>query len=153
MARKRMIDPEFWLDEELAKLSPHARLLYIGSWNICDDNYATFPNKLGWLKIQIFPYENVDIQSLLNELSASGHLTLFNTKNGDHWHIKNFFKYQKVDHPSAPKYEPYPRAVTEQSASPRSQLSNKVISLNNDLVKKETIDKIREQLKGKIKGI
>ena len=60
MARNRMLNPEFWLDEELAKLSPYARLLYMGLWGICDDNYATFPNRPEWVKAQIFPYEKTD---------------------------------------------------------------------------------------------
>lgn len=63
MARNRMLNPEFWLDEEIAKLSPHARLLYMGLWGICDDNYATFPNRVEWIKAQIFPYEIVRSRS------------------------------------------------------------------------------------------
>lgn len=107
MARKRMIDPEFWLDEELASLSPHARLLYIGLWGICDDNYATLPNRPGWIKVQVFPYESVNTQQLLDELSKHQKIILFNENGEEFWFIKNFFKYQRVDRPSAPKYPEY----------------------------------------------
>ncbi len=104
MARKRVIDPEFWLDEDLAKLTPHARLLYIGLWNICDDNYATFPNRPEWIKIQIFPYESANILGLLAELSESGKIKPFTHDEKPYYFIKNFFKWQRIDKPSAPKY-------------------------------------------------
>ena len=29
---------EFWLDEKIGSLPPEARLLYIGTWSIADDN-------------------------------------------------------------------------------------------------------------------
>lgn len=104
MSRKRMIDPEFWLDEDLAKLSAYARLLYIGLWNLCDDNYATFPDRPDWIKIQVFPYEQVDTQRLLDELATSGKLLPFKSDGKSYWFIKNFFKYQRIDRPSSPKY-------------------------------------------------
>ena|SRR3990167_9758191 len=104
MARRRIIDPEFWLDEEISKLTPHARLFYIGLWGICDDNYATFPDLPGWLKIQIFPYENVDTISLLKELSEARKILKFEFEDQKYWYIKNFFKHQIINRPSRPKY-------------------------------------------------
>ena len=60
MARSRIIKPEFWSDEKLAKLSLQARLLYIGLWNTSDDAGTTQGHPL-WLKSQIFPYDqNLD---------------------------------------------------------------------------------------------
>src|SRR4051812_6770919 len=108
MARKRVIDPSFWIDEEIGKLSAEARLLYIGLWGICDDNYATFPNKLGELKIQIFPYDNVKIDKLLKELADIGKIIPFKDKDGqDYWYLKNLLKWQKIDRPSRAKYPRY----------------------------------------------
>lgn len=130
-----MIDPEFWLDEDLARLSAHARLLFIGTWNICDDNYATFPNKIGWLKYQVFPYETVNIPALLNELSRSGHIIRFVGKDGnDYWYIKNFFKYQIINRPSKPKYQPFDPTLPEHSMSTHSEVNEvKLIKLNKGL--------------------
>lgn len=123
MARRRMIDPEFWLDEDLAKVSAYARLLYIGLWNICDDNYATFPEKLGWLKIQIFPYEEVNMGKLLQELSESGRILLFEQKGEKYYFIKNFFRYQRVDKPSLPKYPKYPGLLQDYSPTTLAKVS------------------------------
>lgn len=132
MARNRMLSPEFWLDEELAALSPHARLLYMGLWGICDDNFATFPNKEGWIKAQIFPYESVNIHQLLGELSVSTHLLLFQENGEQFWYIKNFFKYQKVERPSKPKYpqfKPENQVLGEPSVSPLPEVKRREVKL------------------------
>lgn len=140
-----MIDPEFWLDEDLASLTPYARLLFIGTWNICDDNYATFPNKPGWLKIQIFPYEDIDIPPLLSELSRSNKVVPFTGRDGhSYFYIKNFFKYQTINRPSSPKYEPYIDPLSEGSVSTHSEVKEvKLSKLNKETVFKNS----RETLK------
>lgn len=38
MAKIRSIKMEFWLDEKIGSLPPEARLLYIGTWSLADDN-------------------------------------------------------------------------------------------------------------------
>jgi hypothetical protein len=146
MARKRMIDPDFWLDEDLAKLSPHARLLYIGLWNICDDNYATFPNRPDWIKIQVFPYEEVNVRDLLDELSASQKILPFDHAGKTFFYIKNFFRYQKIDRPSLPKYPGPPRALDESSTSTRSKEGSKGINKRG----REYLKKVREELGNKL---
>lgn len=101
-----MIDPEFWLDEEISSLTPMARLLYIGLWGICDDNYATLPNKPAWITAQVFPYEDSpNTLGLLDELQKVRKIVAFlGPDDKEYWYIKNFFKYQRVDRPSKPKY-------------------------------------------------
>lgn len=57
MARIRTIKPDFWEDEGIAVLSRDARLLYIATWNLADDE-----GLLRWtpeyLKAQVFPYDS-----------------------------------------------------------------------------------------------
>lgn len=108
MPRRRMIDPDFWLDEEVARLSPHARLLYIGLWCICDDHNASFPNRPDWIKAQLFPYESVNIPQLLGELSESGKLLPFSEDRKEYWFLKNLLKHQRIEKPSKSKYPKYP---------------------------------------------
>jgi hypothetical protein len=126
MARQRVLNPEFFLDEELAMVSPHARLLYQGLWGICDDNYATLPNRPLWIKAQVFPYEAVEVAGLLSELEKIGKILLFEAKDGkEYWFVKNFFRYQRVDKPSKAKFPEYSdasrRIVGECSESPPSE--------------------------------
>jgi hypothetical protein len=111
MARKRMLSPDFWLDEELACKTPHARLLYEGLWNLADDTQATLPNRPEWIKAQIFPYESVSIRQLLGELSATRHIALFRGEDGkEYWFLPHFHEHQKIDKPSKPKYPQYVEA-------------------------------------------
>lgn len=133
-----MISPEFWLDEDLAKLSPHARLLYIGLWAICDDNYATLPFRPDWIKAQVFPYEDIDIRSFLTELENSNKIIGFTADDKkDYFFIKNFFKYQRVDKPSKPKYPQFDEsgigAVVEESANTPAKVK----------ISKEKISKVK----------
>ncbi len=140
MARKRMIDPEFFLDEGLAFLSPHARLLYVGLWGICDDNYATLPNRPDWIKAQIFPYEAIDTRGLLDELSASSKILLFIDEDKEYWYIKNFMKYQRVDRPSKPKFPQYNeaklvnprRGLAEASTNTRPEVKLSKVKLSKE---------------------
>lgn len=129
MARNRMLNPDFWLDEEVSAISPHARLLYIGLWGICDDNYATLPDRPDWIKIQVFPYEKVDTRGLLDELEKIGKIVKFMSDGKAYWYIKNFFKHQRIDRPSKPKYPKYSASrvmLDEHSTSPRPELRNEV---------------------------
>lgn len=144
MARNRMLSPEFWLDEDLARLSAHARLLYQGLWGICDDHHATLPNRPEWIKAQVFPYEDVNIQQLLTELSESGRIVLFLSENKEYWHVKNFFKYQRVEKPSKSKYPEFEaknQLVGEESGNTpaKEKLSKEKLSKVNILAKPSAV--------------
>jgi hypothetical protein len=135
MARNRMLNPEFWLDEEVSELTPHARLLYMGLWGICDDNYATLPDKPEWIRAQIFPYENTDTRPLLVELSKIGKIIKFRHEDHDFWYIKNFFKHQRVDRPSKPKYpafEPQNEVLDEGSTRARPEVKLREVKLSKE---------------------
>lgn len=133
MARKRMIDPQFFLDEELAALTPHARLLYIGLWTIADDVNATLPNRPKWIKAQVFPYENVNIEKVLDELSTSTHIRLFTgSENEKYWFIPSFHNYQRIDRPSKAKYPEYDSKLAEDSASTRSEVKLSKVKLKDN---------------------
>lgn len=125
MARNRMLNPDFWLDEEVGTLSAHARLLYMGLWGICDDNYATFPDRPEWLKLQILPYDTVNTRELLDELSAIDKILPFEVEGKKYWYLKNFLKHQRIDRPSKPKYPKYRGALAEYSTSPRPEVKEK----------------------------
>jgi len=135
MARRRMIDPEFFLDPEMGKLSAEARLMYIGTWGLADDNYATLPDEHQWIKIQTFPYSEINSEKILNELVNSGKLIRFETEeDGKKWlYIKNFHKYQVVNRPSKPKYPRYPHGVfSDISQNPHSEVKLSKVKLSKD---------------------
>lgn len=99
MPRQRIINPEFWLDEQIASCVFPARLLYIGIWNFSDD-YGVIEDSVMKLKAQIFPYDDMDVAPHRLVLIDLGKLIPFEA-DGKAWlYIKNFLKYQRVEKPS-----------------------------------------------------
>lgn len=98
MARIRTIKPEFWTDGAIVQMSPWARLLFIGSWNftLCDHGHVDDdPLRL---KMQVFPNDVVDIESLLEELLSSGRLArIVDSEGRSYLHIRRFEDHQKID--------------------------------------------------------
>ena len=106
--RNRMLNSEFWLDEQLAMLPFEARLLYQGLWGLCDDHHATFPNRPMQIKAQIFPYDNVDVEHCLALLEKEGKIIKFAHDGDEYFWVKKFKKYQYIQNKSKPKYPAYP---------------------------------------------
>ncbi|NLL91655.1 MAG: hypothetical protein GX222_04450 [Ruminococcaceae bacterium] len=102
MARKRMIDPNFWRDEKIGELSHLERLLFIGLWNFAEDNGAGRANpKL--IKADVFPYDSLrdsDIEKALGNLCTLRLITLYDLDGQRYYHIVNFLKHQKINRPS-----------------------------------------------------
>ena len=115
MARSRIIKPEFWSDEKLAKISLQARLLYIGLWNTSDDTGTTHGHPL-WLKSQIFPYDQISTKQIgrwLQDLVNLGRILPYTVKGEQYYFIPGFLKHQKIQHPSPAKNPAPPREVCD----------------------------------------
>jgi hypothetical protein len=137
MPRKRIIDPEFWSDEEIGQWSHAARLFYIGLWNFADD-YGRFKAHNNLLKSQIFPYDvKINIENLKKELSTK--VQWYETDTLQYGYIKNFLKYQRIDRPSDSKL-PEPPPFDEHSTSTRRTLDTNIreVKLSKVNISKET---------------
>ena len=99
MARKRQIDPLFWIDGDLSKISDKAKLLYIGLWNFADDN-GVIPNNPYEIKGAIFPHSQVKIDKNIDELIKINKLIPYEVEGKQYLWIKNFIKHQKIDYPA-----------------------------------------------------
>ena len=102
MARSRVIKPEFWSDEKLAKLSRDARLMYIGLWN-CADDYGVTKGNAAWLKSQIFPYDDIGASCLtqwLKDLEKEKRIVSFSHHGETYFYLPTFRLHQRVDRPS-----------------------------------------------------
>lgn len=98
MARIRTIKPDFWTDGNMVKLSPFARLLYIGMWNftLCDHGHVA--DDAMKLKLQILPMDPVDIDELLAEIMAQGRVVRVADQDGrTYLLVKRFEDHQKID--------------------------------------------------------
>lgn len=111
MARIRTVKPEIWEDESFGALSIPARLLFIASFNMADDE-----GLLRWtpsyIKAQAFIYDDSismeDTERLMSELVAPG--MVFPYKGGKLLQplafIVNFRKHQKINRPQPSKLPP-----------------------------------------------
>ncbi len=106
--KTRMIRPEFWTDEKIVLLTPYARLLFIGLWQLADDD-GRFEWAAGRIKLQLFPADDLDIGPFWAELGGSGLVTQYSVGGKDYGSIPNFLKHQKI-HPDRPSRLPPPPA-------------------------------------------
>jgi hypothetical protein len=124
MARLRTIKPEFWSDAAIGEVSVTARLLFIGTWNFADD-HGGLDRSPKQLKAQVFPYDSIDCEPLIQELIGAGLLAEYEAGGKKYLHIKGFDKHQKVERKSLPRVPVYEdtlktqRTLTESSPSPR----------------------------------
>jgi len=123
MARIRTIKPEFWTDERVGECSPNARLLFVGMWNFADD-HGGIERSARQLKAQIYPYDSIDCEPLIQELLSAGLLIEYEVEGKKYLHIKGFRLHQKVEKPGKPRVPLYecapniPRIFTEDSPNP-----------------------------------
>lgn len=106
MARIRTVRPDFWEHEGIGSLSRDARLLYIASWNLADDE-----GLLRWtatyLKSSVFMYDDdltiADVESLMAELSQYVFAYRGGTTQQRLGWIVNFRKHQRINRPQQSK--------------------------------------------------
>lgn len=135
--RARDIKPGFFKNDQLAECSMAARLLFPGLWMIADKE-GRLENRPKKIKGEIFPFDDVDVASLLDELKIAG-LIRFYEVNGRHliW-IPQFKRHQSPhknekcsELPACPDdleaYEPSPKH-DESVTDPQKDRSTSVIS-------------------------
>ena len=163
MARIRSVKPEFWEDEAVAMLSRDARLLFIATWNLADDE-----GLLRWtpeyIKAQVFMYdEDIDIdsaQALMDELTGSRLLLAYRGGKLQQrlaW-IVNFPKHQRPNRPQPSKLPPpslqnrdVVRAYAERdgwSCHICGEIIESDASLITDDAKKVSLDHLEPRSKG-----
>lgn len=71
MPKIRGIKPETWTDDKFVQLSPLARLLFMGMWNLACDNGHVEDN-LVQLKIRLLPMDSCEVGDLVEEMIQTG---------------------------------------------------------------------------------
>ena len=101
MARRRMIDPNFWQSEDVASLTIRQRLLLIGLFSNADDEGKLRGNP-AFVRSTIFPYDDIPVREVQDDLDAiEGIGTILQYQVGGNKYIKlvNWKKFQRVDKP------------------------------------------------------
>jgi len=112
MGRIRTIKPEFFIDEDVAALSPLARLLFIGIWTLADRE-GRLEDRPRRIKVQVLPYDDVDIEVLLGELTEHGFILRYGAAGQRVIQIRSFARHQRPNAREAPSELPPPPASAD----------------------------------------
>ena len=91
--RSRDIKPGFYKNDQLAECSMAARLLFPGLWMLADRE-GRFENRPKKIRAEIFPFDDVDVASLLKELEDAGLILAYEVNGSRYFWIPNFKKHQ-----------------------------------------------------------
>lgn len=107
MARIRTIKPDFWTDEKIGSLKRDERLLFIGLWNLADDQ-GVVKSSAGYIKGQLFSYDDElrssTVTSWLASLTKARLLIPFTFNGEGYFLIRTFHEHQLINRPSKPKF-------------------------------------------------
>lgn len=111
MARKRMIDPDFWTDEKLGLCKRDERLFFMGLISNADDEGRGRGN-IKLLKATIFPYDDdlkvKDIEQMACSLMEKGMAIFYVVDGQDFYCLPNFPKHQVINKPTESKIPEVP---------------------------------------------
>lgn len=93
MPRARNIKPGIIQNDDLAALDNLARIAFPYMWMLADFN-GNIEYKPAKLKVQVLPYDNVDIEFILTELERGGFIQKYHENGSRYLHICNFEKHQ-----------------------------------------------------------
>ena len=126
MARKRMLDPNIWVSEDIAQLSIFARYLFIGMISNADDEGKGRAN-VAYLKSTIFPYdEDVStrkVQEALKSIAQHCTIQIYEVDGKQYYAFRNWKKWQKVEKPSPSQIPNPPQSFGEHSGNARRRVA------------------------------
>jgi hypothetical protein len=107
MARMRTIKPGFFTNDVLAEVEPLGRILFAGLWTLAD-RAGRLEDRPRKIKVEILPYDECDIESLLAQLAERRFITRYDV-NGTHYiQIRAFDKHQCPNIKETPSTIPPP---------------------------------------------
>jgi len=112
MARIRTIKPDFFKNEDLAELDPFCRLLFIGLWTLADRD-GRLEDRPKRIKVQVLPYDNVDVDQLLWALHESEFITRYEVNGVEIIQITTFEKHQRITGSEADTKSEFPGVSKE----------------------------------------
>lgn len=106
--RIRYLKPDFFKDEHIAELPFWIRLLFAGLWNMADKE-GRLERRNKRIKVELYPYDNVDIEKGLNELEKKPFIKTYEVNGNKYIQIVNWHKHQKPHHTEKDsEIPPYP---------------------------------------------
>jgi hypothetical protein len=112
--RARNIKPSFFSSPDLGECSPVSRLCFAGLW-CCADREGRLLDRPKFIKSQVFPYDNIDVEPLLNELEHFGLIERYEADGVNVISIPKFAKHQR------PHVKEKPSELPEKTAKTKHQ--------------------------------
>jgi hypothetical protein len=107
MPRIRTIKPDFWTDPKIGKLKRDERLLFIGLWNLADDQ-GVVKSSSAYIKGQLFTYDEelriTTVDLWLTSLVKALMIVPFNHNEEGYYVIRTFKDHQLINRPSRPRF-------------------------------------------------
>jgi hypothetical protein len=101
MARRRMIDPNFWDSEDVSRLTIMERLLLIGLFSNADD-FGKGRGKSITIRSKIFPNDDLSIktiESAIENIKRNINILFYDVDGNIYYKFTNWCRWQRVDHP------------------------------------------------------
>ncbi|MEV0616111.1 HNH endonuclease [Nonomuraea sp. NPDC050404] len=111
LARIRTIKPDFWDDDAVGALSRDARLMFIATWNLADDE-GLVRWTAAYLKAHVFMYDDdittADVEALMQELVERDMVFPYVAGKARQKlaYVVNFRKHQRINRPQPSKLAP-----------------------------------------------
>lgn len=105
MARARNIKPGFFKNEDLAECSAFARLCFVGLWTMADRE-GRLEDRPKRIKGELFPYESVEVDPLLDELVRWKFIARYEVDGVRVIQVLEFVKHQTPHFKEAPSTLP-----------------------------------------------
>jgi len=123
MARQRFIDPGFWVDPTIGKLTPVERLFFIGCFSNADDE-GRLLGAPAYLRSIIFPYDDISLDEVRTMrdrvVSACRNLVLYEVDGVEYLAFLKWTRYQKPKYPKPSKLPPPPSATNGTGQPPEA---------------------------------
>lgn len=110
MARARNIKPGFFKNEDLAECTCWARLCFAGLWTLADRE-GRLEDRPKRIKGELFAYDSVEVEPLLDELQAHGFILRYSDGTRGLIQILRFRKHQNPHHKEPPSALPSPQSL------------------------------------------
>lgn len=139
--RIRYLKPDFFIDEDIAELPPLVRILFQGLW--CSaDKAGRLEDRPKKLKVQLMPYDNIDIEKALQVLAKQkttspqrAFIIRYEIDGEKYIQIINWDKHQKPHHTEKtsiiPPYNPLLKEKDKENGESKSKVKNESSELDN----------------------
>jgi hypothetical protein len=111
--RARIIKPGFFKNEELAEIGPTGMLLFAGLWTLADRE-GRLEDRPRRIKVEVLPYFDCDVNSLLDELAQRGFIVRYKVRGIAFIAIPSWSKHQQAHVREAESLIPPPSEADEE---------------------------------------